>query len=58
MHIHAAQIERFTVLSGTLGVRVRRETRILGPGEVVEVAPATPHTLWNAGDQVCVTAWR
>jgi quercetin dioxygenase-like cupin family protein len=54
MHIHATQIERFTVLSGTLGVRVRRETRILGPGEVVEVAPGTPHTLWNAGDQVCV----
>ena len=54
MHIHATQIERFTVLSGKLGVRVRRETRILGPGEVVEVAPGTPHTLWNAGDQVCV----
>jgi NADPH:quinone reductase len=54
MHIHATQIERFTVLSGTLGVRVRRETRVLRPGEVVEVAAGTPHTLWNAGDQVCV----
>jgi mannose-6-phosphate isomerase-like protein (cupin superfamily) len=54
LHIHATQIERFTVLSGTLGVRVRRETRLLGAGEVVEVAAGTPHTLWNAGDQLCV----
>jgi NADPH:quinone reductase len=54
MHIHATQIERFTVLSGTLGVRVRRETRILGPGDVVEVAAGTPHTLWNAGNEACV----
>lgn len=54
MHIHAVQTERFTVLSGTLGVRVGRETRILAPGEVAEVPPGTPHTLWNAGDQPCV----
>jgi hypothetical protein len=54
MHIHAAQIERFTVLRGTLGVRAGRETRMLGPGEVVEVAAGTPHTLWNAGNQECV----
>jgi NADPH:quinone reductase-like Zn-dependent oxidoreductase/mannose-6-phosphate isomerase-like protein (cupin superfamily) len=54
MHQHASQIERFTVLRGTLGVRVRRETRLLGPGEVVEVAAGTPHTLWNAGHDACV----
>jgi NADPH2:quinone reductase len=54
MHIHAAQTERFTVLSGTLGVRVGRETRILAPGEVAEVPPGTPHTLWNAGAEPCV----
>ena len=54
MHIHATQIERFTVLRGTLGVRAGSKTRTLGPGEVVEVAAGTPHTLWNAGDQVCV----
>jgi mannose-6-phosphate isomerase-like protein (cupin superfamily) len=54
MHLHATQTERFTVLTGTLGVRIGRETRVLGPGETVEVAPGTAHTLWNAGDQVCV----
>lgn len=54
MHIHAAQTERFTVLSGTLGVRVGRETRLLGPGDVAEVPPGTAHTLWNAGVEACV----
>jgi NADPH:quinone reductase-like Zn-dependent oxidoreductase len=54
MHIHTAQTERFTVLSGALGVRVGRETKTLTPGDVVEVAPGTPHTLWNAGDEPCV----
>ena len=54
MHLHAVQTERFTVLRGTLGVRVGGETRTLGPGDVAEVPPGTPHTLWNAGDQVCV----
>jgi len=54
MHIHAAQTERFTVLSGTLGVRVGRETRLLGPGDVAEVPPGTAHTLWNAGVEPCV----
>ena len=54
MHIHAAQTERFTVLSGVLGVRVGRETRLLGPGDVAEVPPGTAHTLWNAGVEPCV----
>jgi mannose-6-phosphate isomerase-like protein (cupin superfamily) len=54
MHIHSTQIERFTVLMGTLGVRVGRETHKLEPGEIVEVAAGTPHTLWNAGAQPCV----
>jgi quercetin dioxygenase-like cupin family protein len=53
-HLHATQTERFTVLSGTLGVRVGRETRVLGPGEIVEVPPGTAHTLWNAGAEPCV----
>jgi NADPH2:quinone reductase len=35
MHIHTAQTERFTVLSGALGVRVGRETKTLTPGDVV-----------------------
>jgi len=53
-HLHATQTERFTVLSGTLGVRIGRETRVLGPGETVEVPPGTAHTLWNAGGELCV----
>ena len=54
MHIHATQSEAFTVLRGKLAVRVGAETRILGPGESIVAQPGTAHTLWNAGDEVCV----
>lgn len=48
-HIHPHQSERFTVVSGTLGVRVGNETRTLQPGDSVLVGPGIPHTYWNAG---------
>jgi len=54
LHLHDNQTERFTVLSGTLGVRIGRMTRALGPGQTVEVPPGTAHTLWNAGAEACV----
>lgn len=48
-HVHPRQHERFTVVRGTLGVRVGGETRVVQPGHSVLVAPGTPHTYWNAG---------
>lgn len=48
-HIHPRQIERFTVVSGTLGVRVGDESRLVRAGEVVNVPAGLPHTYWNAG---------
>ncbi len=48
-HVHRRQLERFTVLSGTLGVHVDGAEGLYGQGEVVEVPAGAVHTAWNAG---------
>jgi len=49
-HVHPYQAERFNVVEGTLGLKVGREKRTLGRGEVAVVEAGTPHRFWNAGD--------
>jgi quercetin dioxygenase-like cupin family protein len=49
-HVHPIQTERFEVVSGTMRFRVGWRTRIVGPGEVVEVEPGVMHSFANAGD--------
>jgi mannose-6-phosphate isomerase-like protein (cupin superfamily) len=49
-HVHPRQEERFEVISGTLGVRIRGREQILRTGEKVIVPPGTPHTIRNAGE--------
>ena len=49
-HLHPSQSERFAVIDGTLGIKVGKEKRTLGPSEVAEVEPGTPHRFWNAGE--------
>jgi quercetin dioxygenase-like cupin family protein len=49
-HIHPSQSERFNVIEGTLGLKVGKEKRELGRGEVAVVEPGTPHKFWNAGE--------
>jgi quercetin dioxygenase-like cupin family protein len=49
-HVHPSQSERFNVIEGTLGLKVGKEKRTLGRGEVALVEPGTPHRFWNAGD--------
>jgi mannose-6-phosphate isomerase-like protein (cupin superfamily) len=53
-HLHPHSTETFTVVRGTLGVRVDGVERRAGAGTRVVVAPGTPHDWWNAGDD---TAW-
>lgn len=48
-HVHRKQLERFTVISGTLGVHVDGAERDYGPGEVAEAPAGAVHTAWNAG---------
>jgi quercetin dioxygenase-like cupin family protein len=49
-HVHPYQSERFEVLEGTVEFRRGRHTVVVGPGEVVNVAPGLKHSFKNAGD--------
>jgi len=51
-HVHPSQTERFSVVEGTLGLKVGKDERTLTVGEVDVVEPGTPHKFWNAGDDV------
>ncbi len=53
-HVHPHSTEAFTVVRGTLGVRLDGVERRIEAGTRVVVPPATPHDWWNAGDD---TAW-
>lgn len=52
LHVHSQVTERFTVVSGKLGVILgnKKVQQIVAPGEVVDVPPGVPHAFWNAGD--------
>jgi mannose-6-phosphate isomerase-like protein (cupin superfamily) len=49
-HRHRFESETFTVLDGELRVRVGRERRLLGPGELVTVPPGVVHAFANPTD--------
>jgi quercetin dioxygenase-like cupin family protein len=54
-HVHLRQVERFEVITGTMGLRLAGRERILRTGETVSVDPNTAHRWWNAGDDpVCM----
>lgn len=53
-HVHPASTETFTVVRGTLGVRLGGVESRAGAGTRIVVPPDTPHDWWNAGDD---TAW-
>jgi mannose-6-phosphate isomerase-like protein (cupin superfamily) len=58
-HRHARLTERFTVVSGRLAMAAGdlRRTRILGPGESLQVGPGEPHRFWNPhGEEVTFTS--
>src|SRR2546423_1465246 len=48
-HVHPSQSERFNVIEGTLGIKVGKEKRELGRGEIAVVEAGTPHKFWKAG---------
>jgi quercetin dioxygenase-like cupin family protein len=53
-HVHPGSTETFTVVRGTLGIRLDGTERLATSGTRVVVPPNTPHDWWNAGDD---TAW-
>ncbi len=57
-HLHPAQAERFTVLAGLLSTVVDGVPRVLGVGEVLDVAAGVVHTMSGAADTETVVRWR
>lgn len=53
-HVHPHASETFTVVRGTLGLRVDGVQSHATPGTRVVIPPGTPHDWWTVGD---VTAW-
>jgi mannose-6-phosphate isomerase-like protein (cupin superfamily) len=50
-HVHPSQEERFEVLRGSVGFRIRKEEFVAGPGQRITVPAGTPHKFWNAGNE-------
>ena len=53
-HVHPGSTETFTVVRGTLGIRLDGVESVARSGTRVVVTPGTPHDWWNVGDD---TAW-
>jgi len=53
-HVHPTSTEAFTVVRGTLGMRIDGVESRAEAGTRVVVPPATPHDWWNIGED---TAW-
>jgi quercetin dioxygenase-like cupin family protein len=49
-HSHPNQEERIEVISGTPSFRIAGRVRSASPGDVIVLAPGTPHTWWNAAE--------
>jgi mannose-6-phosphate isomerase-like protein (cupin superfamily) len=54
LHIHPLQEERFEVVRGTMGFRMRRRRIVARSGEVVVVPPRVPHDFANVGDETAL----
>src|SRR5689334_9713509 len=49
-HVHPLQSEHHETLSGSLLVKLDGVSRVLGPGESIEIPPGAPHRHYAAGD--------
>jgi quercetin dioxygenase-like cupin family protein len=49
-HVHPRISERFTVIAGTLGTRIRGVERTLNAGEQATAQSGVAHDWWNAGE--------
>ena len=49
-HIHAKQVERVSVASGSITIRLRGEEHTLSAGDELELPAGAAHAVWNAGD--------
>lgn len=57
-HYHPRQREDFTVLEGTITVRMKGGPRTLQAGDTLHVPANTVHSMWNASDKPAVVNWQ
>ena len=57
LHYHPKQTEYFTVLEGTLCIRIAGKVRELKKGDRVTIKPKTAHAMWNASGTPAVVNW-
>lgn len=52
-HVHDRLVERFEVLSGSVGFKIAGQERTSGPGDgPTEIAVGVEHDWWNSGDGI------
>lgn len=57
-HYHPVQRELFTVISGSIHVRMNGKVKEVTKGEQLSVPPNTVHSMWNAAGTTAVVNWR
>jgi quercetin dioxygenase-like cupin family protein len=57
-HLHPAQDEHFTVVSGSLHAVLGEVEHDLLPGEQLDVLRGTPHRMWATAEGPTVVIWR
>jgi mannose-6-phosphate isomerase-like protein (cupin superfamily) len=58
LHLHPAQDEHFTVVSGQLDVVRGDEEFTVKAGDAFDVPRGVPHQMWASGDDGAVLLWR
>lgn len=58
LHYHPKQHEIFTVLEGSLQVRIYGRVKVLMAGDTLEVPANTHHSMWNASCAKTVVNWK
>ncbi len=57
-HYHPYQQEDFTVISGTLSIRINGEIKTLNQGNKLNIPPNVVHSMWNNSDSKTIVNWR
>lgn len=57
-HYHPFQEELFTVLEGTICVRLKKEAKILKQGDQLCIRPNEVHSMWNPSDKKTKLNWK
>jgi quercetin dioxygenase-like cupin family protein len=57
-HYHPYQEEFFTVVSGTLSVRMHERVKEFGSGDTLHIPANTVHSMWNNSESQTVVNWK